>query len=178
MSVAIRDLEAPDVDALVAYWHDSDPSYLLSLGVDTSKLGSRQLTHDRFFSSILCSGERRVVATLVAESEESLLGYASVNIHGPGEAVGHIHLLLNTLTTRGLVYVLFPTMVRIFFDQLHLEKLAFQTAPENPNVNRLLRRFGLVPQRVYLDEPDGMARQGEFDVYEVTRPRSLELLNM
>ena len=48
MPLVIRDLDALDVPALVTYWHDSDPAYLHSIGVDLSKLTSREDTRQRF----------------------------------------------------------------------------------------------------------------------------------
>ena len=42
MKVSVRDLTVDDIQNIADYWHANDPVYLESMGVDLSKLGSRE----------------------------------------------------------------------------------------------------------------------------------------
>jgi hypothetical protein len=46
--------------------------------------------------------------------------------------------------------------------------LRFETTVSNRGINRYLQSFGLEPETRYLERPDGMARPGEFNVYEIS----------
>jgi RimJ/RimL family protein N-acetyltransferase len=173
--VLIRDLEERDVDRLAAYWHENSPALLQSLGVDLSKLKRPEDTRQRFLSSIHKTGAARERVCFVVESRNSLIAYTNLNIRSMEEAYGHFHVLQPSLWARAVSYVLFPTAVQIFFEVLPLRRVMFQTSPENRNINRMLRNFGLEPLRVHLDAPDGMARRGEFNVYTITREAGLNL---
>jgi hypothetical protein len=168
-SVTIRDLEESDVETLVSYWHDSDPAYLASLGVNLSKLSSRDQTRDRFLSSIPGSQEVPDRATFIVTSGGRPVAYTNLNFRSMDEVYVHFHTLERGPLVKALVYFLFPEMIGIFFSRFPIAQLTMQTSPENRNINRFLENFGLVPRRAYLLAPDGMARAGQFNIYEILR---------
>ncbi len=177
-AVCIRDTEERDVDSIVAYWHQSAPSFLRSLGVDLSKLKSPVETRERFLNSLPDAGPSRPRATLVVAADGELISYANLNIRSSDEAYGHFHILNGGFSARGLAYLLFPAAIQIFFDVLPLRRVLFQTSPENFNINRMLESFGLKPQRVHIDVPDGMARPGAFNFYEIWRDDAKGLIRI
>ena len=167
--VIIRDIEEPDVETLVSYWHDNDPAYLASLGVDLSKLASRDQTKSRFLLSIPGAQQPPERATYVITSDGRLLAYTNLNFKSMDEVYVHLHTLVRSPLAKALTYSFFPDMIRIFFDCFPITRLTMQTSPENQNINRFLGTFGLAPKRVHLTTPDGMARPGDFNVYEIPR---------
>ena len=167
--VTVRDIEEADVQTLVDYWHGSDSEYLRSLGVDVTKLVSQEETRNRFLSSVPPSQSDQRRATFIVASSEQIIGYTNLHIVSPEEVYAHIHILQKGIRSKGLAYVLFLEMLRIFFSCLPIEKLIFQTSPENKSLHRLIQRFGFTPTRAYLSNPDGMARAGEFHIYEISR---------
>jgi RimJ/RimL family protein N-acetyltransferase len=167
--VVIRDVEERDLDTLVSYWHDNDLAYLKSLGVDVSKLAAREVTRSRFLSSLPDAPRPRERATFVVTADDELVAYTNLNFKSLDEAYVHVHTLARNSLAKALAYALFPQMVTIFFASYPITRLLMQTSPENQNINRLLTRFGLTPERVYIEKPDGMARPGEFNVYEIPR---------
>lgn len=167
--VTIRDVEESDIEALVSYWHDSDPAYLSSLGVNVAKLASREQTKCRFLSSIPGAQDNPERATFIVTSDGQPVAYTNLNFSSTEEAYVHFHTFERSALVKGVVYLLFPEMFRIFFRRFPLNRLIMQTSPENENITRFLGSFGLVPRRVYISKPDGMARAGEFNVYEIPR---------
>ena len=167
--VVIRDIEEGDVETLVSYWHDSDPAYLASLGVDLSKLAAREVTRSRFLASRPDAPEPRERATFVVTADGQLVAYTNLNFKTLDEVYVHVHTLARNSLAKALAYALFPQMIKIFFERFPITRLTMQTSPQNRNINRFLGSFGLTPERLHLDQPDGMARPGEFNVYEIPR---------
>lgn len=173
--VCIRDIEDRDVGALVAYWHQSPHCFLSSLGVDLSKLRTPEETRVRFLASVARGDLPRDRVTFVVESERELIAYTNLNIRSGDEAYAHFHVLRDSLWTRAASYVLFPSAINVFFEATQLNKILFQTSPENRNINRMLESFGVRCRRMHLEAPDGMARPGEFNVYEIARDEAMSL---
>src|ERR1051325_11120745 len=113
--VTIRDVEESDVEALVSYWHDSDPAYLYSLGVNLSKLASREQTRARFLSSMPGAQEPPERAAFVVTADGRPVAYTNLNFRSADEAVAHFHTLDRSALVKGIVYLLFPETLKIFF---------------------------------------------------------------
>ncbi len=166
----IRGVEASDLPALVAYWHDRGPDFLRSLGADPDKLPQREETARRFLGSIPRPGENQERATFIVEDDRRQpIAYTNINFSSSEEGVIHFHVLRPGPLGKAVAYLLFPEMVRIYFECFPLRRIVMQTSPANRNINRFLQRFGLEPQLRHLAKPDGMARPGDFNVYEIER---------
>ena len=173
--VVIRDIEKADVETLVSYWHDTDPAYISSLGVDLTKLASRDLTRARFLSSLPGAPQPPERATFVVTGDGQLVAYTNLNFKSMDEVYVHVHTVVRSSLAKALVYAYFPDMIRIFFDCFPITQLTMQTSPENHNINRFLAKFGLAGRRVYLATPDGMARPGDFNVYQIPRSAAYQI---
>jgi RimJ/RimL family protein N-acetyltransferase len=172
-TIVIRDLMEKDIETLVRYWHDSDPGFLYSLGVDLANLRSRSETCERLLASLTQRSSR---AYFVMDIGEELVAYANLNFRSATEACAHFHVLKRTSRVKGMVYLLLPDIIRIFFSVFPLEKVEMQTLPENHGIDRLLQRFGLKAQRKFLDQPDGFARPGDLNVWKITGADIIRLL--
>jgi hypothetical protein len=167
--VFIRDLEQRDVDLLVRYWHESPVPFLKSLGVDLAKLKSPAETRQRLLSFIPNGGGPRSRVYYIVESENQAIAYTNLNL-GSGESdegVAHFHVLIPSLWAKAVCYVLFPEGMRLFFSAAPVARIVFQISPDNLNIARMLEHFNLQGRLVRLEVPDGMARPGLFNVYEI-----------
>lgn len=170
LELRFRDLEEPDIPVIVSYWCESSLEYLRSIGVDTSKVGDKQAVQHRFRQAIPAEGRTRSTIVLVVEAPgRGLVGYTSLNSSDRDGGYAHVHILDEKLRGAGMAPFFFHRVIRFFLQQCSVDRIVFQASPENTNVNRLLQKSGLVPRRTYLQHPDGMARPGFFNVYELTR---------
>src|SRR5262245_17551952 len=167
-SLVIRDMVEDDVETIVRYWHDGNSKFLYSLGADPSKLVSRDATRERLHASLRKSIQPNKAYFVVA-AETELLAYTNLSFRSESEACAHFHVLQRTPRVKATMYVLFPNMVKLFFAQFRLERIEMQTLPENRNIDRLLRRFGLKARRAFLDNPDGFGRPGELNIWELRK---------
>jgi RimJ/RimL family protein N-acetyltransferase len=163
--VSARPLQNEDLDVLVSYWHETPIEYLKSLGVDAGKLGSPAETRARLRASLDGASDRLCV---VAEMEGELVAYSNLAVREEGTAYGHLHTLRDDAVVRRAVYHLFPQVTAMAFEYLGVTRLRFEASVDNLGINRYLQSFGLKPRRLLLEEPDGMARPGEFHVYELS----------
>ena len=176
--VFIRDLEQRDVEILVRYWHESPVPFLQSLGVDLAKLRSPAETRQRLLNSILNDGDgSRSRVYYIVEAGNQVIAYTNLNLGSveSGEGCAHFHVLTPNLWAKAVCYVLFPEGMRIFFKTVPVDRIVFQISPQNRNIARMLDRFNLQSRLVRLEVPDGMARPGLFNVYEIHKEQVASL---
>jgi RimJ/RimL family protein N-acetyltransferase len=166
----MRDLEPDDIAALVAYWHEAEPSYLDFLGVDREKLGTPADTRRRF-ESLLRTGDpdpERVAFVWTADGEP--VAYINLHFVSPDENYMHLHIIRPSIRGKGLASSLYATVMQIVFGEFsRVEQLLLVTQPHNEAINRMLTKVGLTFERRWYDEPDGLPRPGWFNVFSVTR---------
>jgi RimJ/RimL family protein N-acetyltransferase len=168
--IRLRDLQEEDIPALVSYWADSSPEYIRSIGADPRKVPSRDQLQTTYRSALPENGPGRSRIVLIAESiKGNLIGYTNLSIKSAEESYAHVHILDPAYRSRGVAQALFPRAMRQFFRLVPIRKILMQTSPENQRVNRFLQAVGLTPERVHIENPDGMARPGEFNVYTLER---------
>jgi RimJ/RimL family protein N-acetyltransferase len=173
-ALVIRDMERGDVDALVDYWHAATPEYIRSIGALPDKLRSRPETAAAFLRSLEYQPGQPGRVTFVVQHEHELIGYTHLNIDETLTAYAHVHVISPRARRRGLGRLLFRAMIAVFAT-CGIERLYFQAAPENRDINNLLAKFGLTAEQIHLDLPDGMARPGRFNLYEIDKALMLRL---
>lgn len=168
----LRDLREDDIEAIVCYWHDSEPEYLESLGVDLNKLKNRDATAAVFRASLKGQRGRYDRATLVFAHDDKAVGYTNINYKDGGVAYAHVHVIYPEYRNIGFVSKLFETGVRVFLTEFPTNELRFQTNAVNRRINRYLEKLGMsIWQTEYVANPDGMARPGTYHLYIVDRQR-------
>lgn len=173
-ALVIRNIEQADIDALVDYWHSATPDYIRSIGALPEKIRSRRETAEKFVSSLEYQPRQSGKATLIVQHGDELVGYTFLNIDEQLIAYAHAHVIHPAYRGRGLASILFAAMIAAFA-ACGIERLCFQTSPENERIGNLLVKFGLTARQIQLDEPDGMARPGIFDLYEIDKKMMAQL---
>lgn len=166
----LRDLTEEDIPKLVSYWADASPEYIRSIGAEPRKVPPREKLAELYRTALPGAGPQRPRVFFVAETAEGhVIGYTNLLIKSKDESYAHVHILDPEYRGKGLAQALFPLAIQCFFAVTEVSKILLQTSPENERVNRLLQTVGLTPERTYLDNPDGMARPGAFNVYTLER---------
>jgi ribosomal protein S18 acetylase RimI-like enzyme len=170
VTVRIRDIEEKDVDVIVDYLHSASPEYLDAINVDSIKLISREATASRVRLALPPpQGNAVSRAAVVAVVGEELVAYSNIHIVSLDETYAHVHIVQPSWRGRGLASVLFVRVMRLFVNRYGIRNLCLETSPKNTKVNGLLKKFGLKPRIVRLEDPNGFAKAGEFCVYDVPR---------
>lgn len=168
--LVLRDLTPDDIGPLVDYWHDADPSYLEFLGVDAETLGTREDTRRRFEGLIRTGDPEQDRVAFVSTLDDEVVSYVNFHFVSADENYLHCHIIRPQLRSRGLGSSSFGNMMRIAFAEFPaMDRLLFVTQPHNSKVNGMLHKVGLTFERRYLDDPDGLARPGWFNIFAFTR---------
>lgn len=173
----LRALTAEDVEAVVRFWHESGGELLDYLGIDRTRLGTREDTRQRFLRAIPSRDAAQMSLAFAIDVDGTLTGYTLLNRYSPEVNYSHWHIIRPELRGAGVSSALYPYRIRMYFDAAPLACLTHQTRTRNIAVNRMLDKWVPVAETRFIDNPDGVALPGEFHLRYVRRediPRLLE----
>jgi RimJ/RimL family protein N-acetyltransferase len=181
--VAVRDVEADDIEEFVRYWHESGDEHLRYLHVDRDKLGTPNDTRARFQASMRTGDLNQQTIAFSVTLEGSIVAYFNLNRYSPLQNYPHVHVIdrehqamggatAGIGATTGMPYGL-----KVLFALFPIERIVLQTRTSNVAINRLLDYFLPVVETVQLENPDGLSGPGEFNhryIYREDVPRLIE----
>ena len=166
---AIRDLGPEDLGAIVRFWYDSGDDFLDFIGIDRSRLGTREHTHQRFQRAIWSGERNQQNAAFAITVGGDFAGYTLLNRYAPEVNYSHWHITNPGLRGAGLSTALYPHRIKTYFDLFPMERLIHQTRTRNTAVNRMLDKYVPVAETRHIEDPDGVAVPGEFHLRYVFR---------
>ena len=166
---ALRDIAADDIESIVRYWFTSGEEFLDFMGVDRRRLGTMEDTRQRFLCAIRTGAPSQKTFALAVTLDGELAGYTLLNRHAPETNYSHWHIMLPHLRGSGISTALYPYRIKTYFDLVPIERLIHQTRTRNTAVNRMLDKFVAVSETCHVEQPDGVARPGEFHLRYVMR---------
>lgn len=166
---ALRDLDKNDVDTVVRYWFTSSDEFLDFMGVDRERLGTMEDTSGRFLRAIRTGDPNQNTFALAITLDGEQVGYTLLNRYSPEKNYSHWHITVPALRASGISTALYPHRIKAYFDLVPIERLIHQTRTRNIAVNRMLDKYVPVSETRYIEQPDGVARPGEFHLRYVFR---------
>ena len=166
---ALRDLTPDDIEHVVCFWHDSGDDFLDFLGIDRSRLGSRDDTRQRFTRAIRTGDPDQPSIAFAITVNGGYAGYTLLNRYTPDTNYSHWHITNPALRGIGLSTALYPYRIKTYFDLVPMSRLIHQTRTRNVAVNRMLDHWVPIAEKRYIENPDGMAMPGEFNLRYVLR---------
>lgn len=164
----LNDIEEEDVPRIVDYWHQSDEKFLMSMGVDLTKLQSPDITAAKFIESVPANRSETSRITLTFKHDDKLVGYTNVNFNQDGIGFGHVHIIDPAYRQVGFVARFFEDAINVYKKEFGVRHLRFQTNKENRRINRYLEKLGYeIAETEYLSKPDGMAKAGWYHTFIV-----------
>ena len=168
-TAGLRDLLPEDIPRIADYWLLSPAEFLDSMGIDRARLGSRADIHRRFSFAIRAGGAAQGSLALAITLDESFIGYTLLNQYSAKVNYSHWHIIDAQLRGCGISTALYPYRIKTYFDLAPISRLIHQTRTTNVGVNRMLDKFISVSETKYVENPDGVALPGEFNIRNVTR---------
>jgi RimJ/RimL family protein N-acetyltransferase len=165
----IRDLDPADIDHILVYWYTSSVNYLDYLGIDRSRLGPETESRRRFQVAIPTGNSDQQNLAFALTLDEAFVGYTLLNRYAPLDNYSHWHITNPSLRRAGLSTALYPYRIKTYFESVPIERLIHQTRTRNVGVNRMLDKYVPVAETRYIENPDGVALPGEFNVRYVFR---------
>ncbi|MGV3538797.1 MAG: GNAT family N-acetyltransferase [Rufibacter sp.] len=170
--LTIRSLQTPDISAITDYWLNSDAAFLQGMGVDLTKLPSREQWHQMLTDQINTPLEQKQSYALIWVLNGRAIGHSNTNkIRYGDEAYFHLHLWLPEFRKTGLGSVFVKLALRRFFQDLQLQRILCEPYALNPAPNKMLEKIGFDLVKEYVTIPGWVNFEQPVKRWQMTRER-------
>lgn len=153
-SLSVREIQERDIAPLTSYWLDADNDFLESLGVDTSKMLSKQDWELMLKEQIASAPADKKSYCIIWEMDQRPIGHSNINKIIPGqEAYMHLHIWDPEIRKRGFGMRFVRMTLPYFFSMYHLKTLYCEPYALNPAPNRTLEKLGFTLVREHVTVP-------------------------
>ncbi len=169
-TISVREMKSADIDLIADYWLDSDPDFLVSLGVDLDKLPAREDLVKMLSKQIGTAFRSKQSYALIWELDTKPIGHSNVNeITFGEEAKMHLHIWQSASRRKGFGTELVKKSLPFYFDNLQLKKLICEPYALNPAPNKTLEKVGFTFLKRYTTVPGSLNFEQEVCRWELSR---------
>lgn len=170
LSFSVRELVQGDVTLVADYWSKADPDYLIGLGVDLSKLPSRDDLFNMLTEQLKLPLKLRQSYCTIWQQHGQAIGHCNVNklVFGQ-EAYMHLHLWRREQRHQGLGVSLVRQSLKLFFDRLELQDLYCEPFALNPAPNAVLAKVGFTFVKKYVTVPGSINFEQQVNRWHMSR---------
>ena len=166
--LSVRELQKDDIELIVRYWLDADPSFLVGMGVDLSKMPSRAGLTDMLLQQLNQSFSEKQSYCLIWEAVKKPVGHSNINkIKFGKEAYMHLHLWDSPLRKKGWGTALVKMTLPYFFQNFELKNLYCEPYALNPAPNKTLKKIGFQFVKQYVTIPGSLNFEQEVNRWEL-----------
>jgi RimJ/RimL family protein N-acetyltransferase len=143
MNLRVREMRPEEAVLVIEYFHSATPEYLELLGVDPTRLPSRQAWAERFQNLFSTPIERRHAYFVIWLLEERSIGFSMCDKISYGEQANmHLHVLSADYRQRGIGATCVRQSVKIYFEVLKIKTLFCEPNALNVGPNRTVQKAG------------------------------------
>jgi len=170
MALEVREMEIDEVDLIIDYFHGGTPEFHQQLGVDPTRLPSRESWRERYVREYEKPHTDRETLLVVWREDGEAVGFSTCDRIVYGEqARMHLHIPEPERRRSGVGTAGVRGAAEIYFDRLELKRLvsepnAFNTAP-----NRTLQAAGFKYVKTHMTVPGRMNFHQAVNRWELER---------
>ncbi len=154
MQLSVRQMAPGEVNFVIDYFLSATPEYLDMMGVDPSRLMTREVWQARLESEFALPIEKRQWFPLIWLMDGDPIGYSSCDrIEFGLRANMHLHVVRPDLRRRGIGTECVKQSVEIHFRTFRLKQLFCQPYALNVQAHRTLQKAGFRYVKTYLTVP-------------------------
>ncbi len=171
----VREIELNDIDLIADYWLNSDPGFLVNMGVDLDKLPTRKDFREMLSRQISLSIENKKSYALIWEFQGKAIGHTNVNeIEFGKHATMHLHLWKSDLRRKGIGTKLVLMSLPFYFEKLKLKTLLCEPYSLNPAPNKTLHKIGFEFIKKHKTVPGSINFKQEVNSWKLSRETYLK----
>ena len=176
LNINVREIQREDIGLVTDYWLNSDPDFLVAMGVDLKKLPTRKELIQVLTQQIENSLDQKQSYALIWELNGEPVGHCNVNqiIFGQ-EAFMHLHLWKHLDRKNGMGSHLVRKSLSLFFEKLELEIIYCEPYTLNPAPNKTLAGIGFEFEKRYETIPGTLNFKQEVNRWKLTREKYMTL---
>ncbi|WP_242927220.1 GNAT family N-acetyltransferase [Pontibacter vulgaris] len=168
--LTVRELQAEDIALIANYWLESDPEFLVSMGVDLEKLPTREGLTNMLTRQVNLPLQEKVSYALIWLADGTPVGHTNVNaIEFASSAFMHLHLWKTENRQQGIGTELVKKSLPYFFENLQLQELYCEPYALNPAPNKTLEKAGFEFEKRYTTIPGSLNFEQEVNRWKLTR---------
>lgn len=141
--LSVKQLEVSDFENIVDYFLKCSDDFLLSMGVDVSKLPSREAWLNILASDFYQPAEKKSFYYIIWLMNNEPIGHSNINkiVFGE-EAYMHLHLWQKNIRQKGLGLDLLKLTLPYYFQTFKLKTLYCEPSAANAAPNKTLEKLG------------------------------------
>ena len=168
--INVREIQVKDIDLIADYWLTSDDDFLVSMGVDLSKLPTRAALTNMLTEQINTPLSQKKSYALIWEIDDQPVGHTNVNgIEYGNFATMHLHLWFSKNRKKGIGTKLIKKSLPFYFGNLKLKTLFCEPYALNPAPNKTLKKVGFEFIKKYTTIPGSLNFEQEVNRWEMTK---------
>jgi RimJ/RimL family protein N-acetyltransferase len=154
MTLTVREMTFAETGIIIDYLHGSTPEYLEMLGVDPTRLPTRESWRERCARECALPVEERNAFWVIWLSDDRAIGFSTSDkiIYGD-RANMHLHVTEPDLRNQGIGVECVRRSVDIYFERLTLKRLFCEPNAFNVAPNRTLQKAGFKYLKTHMTVP-------------------------
>ncbi|MFI5149729.1 MAG: GNAT family N-acetyltransferase [Bacteroidia bacterium] len=174
--LSVREICTADISAITNYWLKAKPDFLLSMGVDASKIPSGEEWNSMLKGQIGQPYREKKSYCLIWEETGTAIGHCNVNpVEFGTQAYMHLHMWNKEKRRTGLGLSLIRLSLPWFFERMNLQKLYCQPYALNPAPNKTIAKAGFEFVKTHQCVPGWLNFEQEVNLWLMTREKFLGL---
>ena len=155
--LSVREIKETDIHLIVNYWLNADPLFLKSMGVDLTKVPTREQLTQMLLTQLNTPIEEKRAYCIIWELDAEPIGHSNTNPSTFGEeAFMHLHLWNGAGREKGLGTAFVKMTLPYFFNNLKLKRLFSEPYALNHAPNKTLQKAGFEFVKEYITTPGSL----------------------
>lgn len=167
--LSVREIQEKDIESIIQYWLRADPAFLTGMGVDLTKMPSKEEWIKMLREQLAQSyPEKRSYCTIWLVNNKAI-GHCNVNkIKFGEEAYMHLHMWNSEVRKKGMGTELVKMSLPYFFENLKLKTVYSEPYALNPAPNKTLEKAGFSFVKKFMTIPGFLNFEQEVNLWELT----------
>ena len=167
--LSVREIQNNDIESITRYWLTADPAFLTGMGVDLSKMPSKEEWKTMLSEQLSLPYPEKKSYCMIWQMDNEPIGHCNVNkIKFGEEAYMHLHLWNSDGRKKGMGTELVKMSLPYFFEKLELKKIYSEPYALNPAPNKTLVKAGFTYVKEYITTPGFLNFEQPVNLWELT----------
>lgn len=152
--LSVREIQHSDIEPLSDYWFKSNPEFLIAMGVDLSKMPTREQWGEMLNEQLRQAYEEKKSYCIIWLLDNEPVGHSNVNrVIFAEEAYMHLHIWEPGNRTKGMGFQFVKMTLPFFFKNMKLKRICCEPYALNPAPNKTMEKLGFEFIKEYITVP-------------------------
>jgi RimJ/RimL family protein N-acetyltransferase len=167
--LSVREIQMNDIERITQYWLSADPVFLTGMGVDLSKMPSKEEWITMLPEQLAQPYSEKKSYCMIWMVDNKAIGHCNVNkIKFAEEAYMHLHMWDSDGRKKGMGTELVKLCLPYFFEKLKLKTIYSEPYALNPAPNKALEKTGFTFVKKFITIPGFLNFEQLVNLWELT----------